>query len=102
MRGLNFLSAHAEELVDMSAHGDPPVLNQEDFDVGELLQNVADMLSGEAAEKRIDFVLFHGDVAMRHVSVYGDSDGISYTLSHVSPTCTCCILTNRLFDKYWQ
>ncbi|OWZ79809.1 osomolarity two-component system, response regulator SSK1 [Cryptococcus neoformans Bt85] len=83
MRGLNFLSAHAEELVDLSAHGDPPVLNQEDFDVGELLQNVADMLSGEAAEKRIDFVLFHGDVAMRHVSVYGDSDGISYTLSHV-------------------
>lgn len=102
MRSLNFLSAHAEELVDMGAGGDQIVLHREDFDIGELLQNVADMLSGEAAEKRIDFVLFHGDVAMKHVSVYGDSDGISYALSHVSPTCTYCILTNRLFDKYWQ
>lgn len=102
MRGLNFLSAHAEELVDSGAGGVAPVIHREDFDVGELLQNVADMLSGEAAEKRIDFVLFHGDIGMKHISVYGDSDGISYALSHVSLTCINSLLINRLFGKYWQ
>ncbi|WVO20769.1 uncharacterized protein IAS62_002069 [Cryptococcus decagattii] len=86
MRGLNFLSAHAEELVDSGAGGVAPVIHREDFDVGELLQNVADMLSGEAAEKRIDFVLFHGDIGMKHISVHGDSDGISYALSHCDDT----------------
>ncbi|WRT67144.1 uncharacterized protein IL334_004110 [Kwoniella shivajii] len=82
MRGLNFLAAHAEELVEGPDHG-PLMRKGEDFDIGELLQNVADMLSGQASHKGVDFVLFHGDVGIKHVSVNGDGEGLSYALSHI-------------------
>ncbi|KAK6902943.1 hypothetical protein I203_108204 [Kwoniella mangroviensis CBS 8507] len=82
MRGLNFLSANAEELVEGLDHG-PLMRKGEDFDIGELLQNVADMLSGQASQKAVDFVLFHGDVGIKHVSVHGDGEGLGYALSHV-------------------
>ncbi|WVQ98736.1 hypothetical protein IAU59_005867 [Kwoniella sp. CBS 9459] len=82
MRGLNYLSAHAESLVEGPDHG-PNMRKGEDFDIGELLQNVADMLSGQASRKAVDFVLFHGDVGIKHVSVNGDGEGLSYALSHV-------------------
>jgi osomolarity two-component system response regulator SSK1 len=54
-----------------------------DFDIGEMLQSVGDALSGTAAQAGVDLVLFHGDVGMKHASVKGDENGISYTLSHV-------------------
>ncbi|KAI1789041.1 hypothetical protein LXA43DRAFT_1096766 [Ganoderma leucocontextum] len=54
-----------------------------DFDVGEMLQSVGDALSGVAAQTGVDLVLFHDDLAMRHVAVKGDESGLSYTLSHI-------------------
>ncbi|ODO10728.1 hypothetical protein I350_01325 [Cryptococcus amylolentus CBS 6273] len=83
MKGLNFLSAQAETLFDPSATEEPQTLQKQDFDVGELLQSVADMLSGDACKKKIDFVLFHGDVGLKHVSVNGDSGGLAYALGHI-------------------
>ena len=56
-----------------------------DFDLGELLQNVGDSLSGSAAQAGVDLVLYHGnDIDMRHVYVRGDEIGTSYALSYVS------------------
>ncbi|WWD15920.1 hypothetical protein CI109_100344 [Kwoniella shandongensis] len=69
MRSLNFLSAHAEQLAEGSRDELLPGAKREDFDIGELLQNVADMLSGQASQKNVDFVLFHGDVGIKHVSI---------------------------------
>nr|QDK64583.1 SSK1p [Ganoderma lucidum] len=54
-----------------------------DFDVGEMLQSVGDALSGVAAQAGVDLVLFHDDLAMRHVAVKGDESGLSYALSHI-------------------
>ncbi|WVQ78283.1 hypothetical protein IAT38_000368 [Cryptococcus sp. DSM 104549] len=99
MKGLNFLSAHAEELSESSAGSSissgPNMRQGEDFDIGELLQSVADMLSGEAAEKKVDFVLFHGDVGIKHVirqilTVAGKEDTIELGLQVVpqSPSMT--------------
>jgi len=58
-----------------------------DFDIGELLQNVGDALSGAAAEAGADLVLFHGDVGIKHVLVKGDESGLAFALSHVSLYC---------------
>lgn len=86
MRSLNYLSANVGTLVGVApkeegllSHG-----RHEDFDVGELLQSVADLLGGQAAQAGVDFVLFHGDVGIKHVSVNGDGEGLAYALSHVS------------------
>ncbi|WVQ71684.1 hypothetical protein IAR50_001225 [Cryptococcus sp. DSM 104548] len=67
MKGLNFLSAQAEDLFDPNDTDKRHTSQKEDFDIGELLQSVADMLSGEACKKKIDFVLFHGDVGIKHI-----------------------------------
>lgn len=56
----------------------------EDFDIGELLQSTADLLSGQAAQAGVEMVLFHGDVGIKHVSVHGDGEGLGYALSYVS------------------
>jgi osomolarity two-component system response regulator SSK1 len=65
---------------------------QNDFDIGEMLQSVGDVLSGVAAQAGVDLVLFHGDVGMKHVTVRGDENGISFALSHVS-----CALPSTMF-----
>jgi len=90
MRGLNYLSANVESLcANMVQPKEDGLLSGrrkegQDFDIGELLQSAADLLGGQAAQAGVDFVLFHGDVGMKHVSVNGDAEGLGYVLSHVS------------------
>lgn len=81
MRGLNYLSANLVPICEGQAG---VVRHIEDFDIGELLQNVADQLSGEAAQAEVDLVLFHGDVGMKHVNMHGDRNGIAFVYGHVS------------------
>lgn len=90
MRGLNYLSANVQTLCDEACpKSDQDVFERashhEDFDIGELLQSVADLLGGQAGQAGVDFVLFHGDVGIKHVSVKGDCEGLAYALGHVSP-----------------
>jgi len=101
MKNLNYMSANLAtlsmpksvctsdnaSLVEQTLpHMPPRTLSVEnrDFDIGEVLQSVGDALSGLAADNGVDLILFHGDIAMRHVAVRGDESGVSYTLSHVS------------------
>lgn len=69
----------------------------EDFDIGEMTQRIADVLSGMAAQKSVDLVIFHGDIALGkedpsrdvelgHQSVRGDEGGVRFAVMHVS-TC---------------
>ncbi|KIL67387.1 hypothetical protein M378DRAFT_303324 [Amanita muscaria Koide BX008] len=88
MKSLNYVSANMAAL--SAAPEDPSALTDfkiphavsVDFDVGELLQNVGDGLSGAAAQVGADLVLYHGDVGLKHVWVKGDEDGLSYALAH--------------------
>lgn len=98
MKNLNFVSANMPELCARSgrtvpqAENDAPVSSpatrtlatHSDFDVGEMLQGVGDALSGCAAQRGVDLVLFHADVGLRHVAVRGEEFGLSNTLTHVS------------------
>lgn len=85
MRSLNYLSANVAALC--GDDGFQP--RREDFDIGELLQSVADLLGGQAAQQGVDFVLFHGDVGIKHVSVEGDGEGLGYVLGHVGYFFCC-------------
>lgn len=91
MKNLNYMSANMSALsLDPPLHQATPVGERlsmpamyNDFDIGEMLQNVGDVLSGVAAQAGVDLVLFHGDLGIKHVGMKGDESGISYTLSHV-------------------
>ena len=101
MKSLNYFSANAQSLMegmkptakDVSAEArerrpsglfGSAAVKGADYDIGELAQNVADLLSGQAAQLGVDLVLFHGDVGIKHVAVNGDPEGLGYLLSHVS------------------
>ena len=85
MKNLNYMSKHMSSLLSPSVNTPTPNgTTQDEFDIGEMLQSVGDALSGIAAEAGVELVLFHGDVAMKHVVVRGDECGISFSLSHVS------------------
>ncbi|KAG6889024.1 hypothetical protein C0992_006720 [Termitomyces sp. T32_za158] len=86
MKNLNYMSAHMSGLCSAPQLPEdemaPPPLS--DFDIGELLQNVGDSLSGTAANAGVDLVLYHGDDSgLRHVYVKGAESGIAYALSHI-------------------
>ncbi|KZV86433.1 hypothetical protein EXIGLDRAFT_653271 [Exidia glandulosa HHB12029] len=90
MKNLNYMSAHMPELSSpeptstASSSSSPPTeVVYADFDVGEMLQNVGDALSGVAAQAGVDLVLYHADVGMKHISVTGDECGLSYTLTYI-------------------
>lgn len=98
MRGLNYLSANVQTLCDETNVRPEQdhfarASKHEDFDIGELLQSVADLLGGQAGQAGVDFVLFHGDVGIKHVSVKGDCEGLAYSLGHVSRCFGDCELT---------
>lgn len=61
----------------------PKVLAFDEFDIGEALQSVGDVLSGISASAGVDLVLYHADVGMKHVNVRGDECGIIYSISYV-------------------
>jgi osomolarity two-component system, response regulator SSK1 len=91
MKNLNYISAHmgtfcAESADNASSDSGSllPPAQHNDFDIGEMLQCVGDVLSGAAAQVGVGLVLCHGDVHMKRVPVRGDENGISFVLSHVS------------------
>ena len=97
MKSLNYMSANMSAFCAAAVNSqrfgkklDPPFRTpcQEpnDFDIGDLLQNVGDALSGAAAEAGVDVILYHGDVALKHVVLRGDESGITYALTHVCAT----------------
>ncbi|KAF9488097.1 hypothetical protein BDN71DRAFT_1403770 [Pleurotus eryngii] len=87
MKSLNYISANSAAFC--AAPGSRkewiafPRQPMNEFDIGELLQNVGDALSGSAAQAGVDLVLYHADVGMKHVIVKGDESGISFALSHI-------------------
>lgn len=103
MKNLNYMSANLSNFAEneqgpqeeLYADSDLPLHSPilDDFDVGEMLQSVGDVLSGFAAQNGIELVLFHGDVGMKHVSVRADECGISSTLSYVSVPFVMRIVT---------
>ncbi|GAN09399.1 response regulator mcs4 [Mucor ambiguus] len=54
-------------------------VNQE-FDVGELLQNVGDALAGMSAKLGVHFVIYHTDNGLYYPNVIGDEDAIKHAL----------------------
>jgi osomolarity two-component system response regulator SSK1 len=56
-----------------------------EFEVGAVVQTVADQLSAEQAQADVELVLLQqGDLGLRSVTVWGDREGIAFVLSHVS------------------
>lgn len=74
----------AESMASLHSISTEPSSMLQDFDIGEMVQSVGDLLGGLTAQAGVDLVLFHGDVGMKHFSVKADEGGVCYVLSHVS------------------
>ncbi|ORY00473.1 hypothetical protein K493DRAFT_200441, partial [Basidiobolus meristosporus CBS 931.73] len=51
-----------------------------EFDIGELVQSVGDMLAGTAAEAKVELILFHADSGFHHRNVIGNEAGFRHVL----------------------
>jgi len=91
MKNLNYLSANlkalAPEAISTALHDDSLAkegdIVLDNFDIGEVVQSVGDVLGGLAAQAGVDLAIFHGDVGMRHIDVIGDEQCILFILTHV-------------------
>ena len=88
MKNLNYISANLPSFAPLSEIDEILASSSigralDTFDIGEVVQSVADVLGGLAAQNRIDLVLFHGDVGMKHINVVGDECCILFILTHV-------------------
>ncbi|KAJ7666547.1 hypothetical protein B0H17DRAFT_1210587 [Mycena rosella] len=86
MRNLNYFSANMAEFCQ-ELPGDSlessGLIAHTDFDLGELLQSVGDVMSGAAAEAGVDLVLYHGDLGLKYAWVSGSESGLTVALSRV-------------------
>jgi osomolarity two-component system response regulator SSK1 len=88
MRNLNYFSANmaafcTDDPPDLDSMDPSPLIAHTDFDLGELLQSVGDVMSGAAAAADVDLVLYHGDLSLKYAWVSGSESGITVALSHV-------------------
>ncbi|KAI7899688.1 uncharacterized protein BX663DRAFT_440604 [Cokeromyces recurvatus] len=68
-----------------------PELKLNEFDIGELLQNVGDALAGVASKLNVKFVIYHYDNSLHHTSVIGDEGAIRHALlNHLRNVLECC------------
>ncbi|KAG1056064.1 hypothetical protein G6F43_002017 [Rhizopus delemar] len=68
-----------------------PKLNMNEFDIGELLQNLGDAVAGVAAKLDVDFVIYHCDNTLHHTMVIGDEGAIRHALlNHLRNILECC------------
>ena len=58
------------------------------FDIGEMIQNVADSLAGVAALARVELVVYHIDYGLEHLNVVGDCSGFRHALLDVGVIST--------------
>ncbi|KAJ7163801.1 hypothetical protein C8R43DRAFT_879397 [Mycena crocata] len=86
MRNLNYFSANMASFCQ-----EPPgdaleasvLISHTNFDLGELLQSVGDVMSGAAAAAGVDLVLYNGDLSLKYAWVSGSESGLTVALSHV-------------------
>ncbi|KAJ7067852.1 hypothetical protein C8F01DRAFT_1115995 [Mycena amicta] len=86
MRNLNYFSANLAAF-SKAPHEELPLssmlIAHSEFDLGELLQSVGDVMGGAAAAAGVDLVLYHGDLSLKYACVSGSESGLTVVLSHV-------------------
>jgi osomolarity two-component system response regulator SSK1 len=95
MKMLNYLARRIAPFTPTSSDGSP-LIPEDEFDVGELLQSVGDALSGVAAEAGVDLVIFHSDPSLKDLTIRADECGLAYALSHVSLNQNHCLSVDLL------
>jgi osomolarity two-component system response regulator SSK1 len=60
-----------------------PELVTNEFDIGELLQNIGDAMAGVAAKLDVEFVIYHCENNLHHTMVIGDEGAIRHALINV-------------------
>ncbi|CEG67107.1 Putative Osomolarity two-component system, response regulator SSK1 [Rhizopus microsporus] len=68
-----------------------PELVTNEFDIGELLQNIGDAMAGVAAKLDVEFVIYHCENNLHHTMVIGDEGAIRHALiNHLRNILECC------------
>nr|CAG8497175.1 4637_t:CDS:2 [Entrophospora candida] len=82
LKAVNYISSHLDILsllLFTDVHNAEEIIGtsniRREFDIGEMIQNVADALAGVAALARVELVVYHIDYGLEHLNVIGDVAG---------------------------
>nr|CAG8529550.1 12148_t:CDS:2 [Entrophospora candida] len=87
LKAVNYISSHLDILsllLFTDVHNAEEIIGtsniRREFDIGEMIQNVADALAGVAALARVELVVYHIDYGLEHLNVIGDVAGFRHAL----------------------
>ncbi|KAF7723372.1 ssk1 response regulator receiver [Apophysomyces ossiformis] len=80
IRQMCYISSHLQLLMN-SEQNESTV--REEFDTGELVQNVGDALAGIAAKLDVHLVIYHFDNVLHHTNVIGDEKSLKHALMNL-------------------
>ncbi|CAJ0627212.1 11314_t:CDS:2 [Entrophospora sp. SA101] len=87
LKAVNYISSHLDILsllLFTDVHNAEEIIGtsniRHEFDIGEMIQNVADALAGVAALARVELVVYHIDYGLEHLNVIGDVAGFRHAL----------------------
>lgn len=60
------------------------------FDVGEFVQSLGDLVSADASLKRVEFVIYHAEYDMNHVSIKGSEESWRHALINLIKSIIDC------------
>ncbi|CAI2178618.1 10766_t:CDS:2 [Funneliformis geosporum] len=68
---------HSENLDQETSHV------KQEFDIGEIIQHIGDVLAGDMCKAKVELVIYHVDYGLNHLNVIGDRAALSHSLLDV-------------------
>jgi osomolarity two-component system response regulator SSK1 len=90
LKAIQYISTHLgtlSRLVVQDAEAmssEDPGLMKREYDIGEMIQRVCDVVAGTAAAAKVEFVLYHADYGFYHQNVFGNEEALCHSLLDVS------------------
>jgi hypothetical protein len=86
LKDINYISTHLGtlSLLLFSEHNQETSSVRKEFDIGEVIQHVGDVLAGDACNAKIELVIYHEEYSLNHLNVIGDEAAFRHSLLDVS------------------
>jgi hypothetical protein len=87
LKDINYISTHLGtlSLLLFSEQGNQGISHvKREFDIGEVIQQVGDVLAGDACNAKVELVIYHVEYGLNHLNVIGDEAAFRHSLLDVS------------------
>lgn len=87
LKDINYISTHLGtlSLLLFSEQDNQGISHvKREFDIGEIIQQIGDVLAGDACNAKVELVIYHVEYGLNHLNVIGDEAAFKHSLLDVS------------------